>query len=68
MGCQTKIAACIIDQGGDYVLGLKDNQSTLHEEVEEFFTNASTGELANVVPDYTEETDKDHERLEVRRC
>lgn len=67
MGCQTKIAAPIIEQGGDYVLGLKGNQSTLHEEVEEFFTTATAGAFAHVVHDYTEETDKDHGRLEVRR-
>jgi predicted transposase YbfD/YdcC len=67
MGCQTKIAAQIVDQGGDYVLGLKGNQSTLHEEVEEFFATASAGEFAGVVHDYAEETDKDHGRLEVRR-
>ena len=67
MGCQTKIAEQIIDQGGDYVLGLKGNQSTLHEEVEEFFATASAGEFAGVGHDYAEETDKDHGRLEVRR-
>lgn len=67
MGCQTKIAAQIIDQGGDYVLGLKGNQSVLHEEVEEFFTTALDGNFAGVQYDYTEETDKDHGRLEVRR-
>ena len=67
MGCRTKIAAQIVDQGGDYVLGLKGNQSTLHEEVDEFFTTATEGDFADVVHDYTEETDKDHGRLEVRR-
>jgi predicted transposase YbfD/YdcC len=67
MGCQTKIAAQIVEQGGDYVLGLKGNQSTLHEEVEEFFTTAREGDFAGVKHDYTEETDKDHGRLEVRR-
>jgi predicted transposase YbfD/YdcC len=67
LGCRTKIAAQIIDQGGDYVLGLKGNQSTLHDEVEEFFATASAGEFAHVVHDDTEETDKDHGRLEVRR-
>lgn len=67
MGCQTKIAAQIVDQGGDYVLGLKGNQSTLHEEVKEFFATATVGGFAGVDYDYTEETDKDHGRLEVRR-
>lgn len=67
MGCQSKIAKQIIDQGGDYVLCLKGNQSTLHEEVEEFFTTACAGGFAGVVYDYAEETEKDHGRLEVRR-
>jgi len=31
MGCQREIARQILDQGGDYVLGLKGNQGTLHE-------------------------------------
>lgn len=67
MGCQTKIAAQIVAQGGDYVLGLKGNQSTLNEQVEEFFSTAAAGEFDGVVHDYAEETDKDHGRLEVRR-
>ena len=29
MGCQKKIAANIVDKGGDYVLALKGNQGTL---------------------------------------
>jgi predicted transposase YbfD/YdcC len=67
MGCQTKIAAQIIAQGGDDVLGLKANQETLHEEVREFFTTALAGDFAGVVHDYTEEVDKDYGRLDVRR-
>ena len=38
MGCQREIAAQIIEQGGEYVLGLKGNQSALHEAVKDFFT------------------------------
>ena len=33
MGCQRAIAAQITDQEADYVLGLKGNQGTLHEDV-----------------------------------
>src|SRR5579859_4839659 len=33
MGTQTKIAAQIIEQDGDYALALKDNQGNLYEEV-----------------------------------
>ncbi|MGD8275473.1 MAG: ISAs1 family transposase [Thiohalocapsa sp.] len=67
MGCQARIAEQIVAQGADYVLGLKGNQGTLHEEVEGFFATALAGDFAGVAHDYTEETDKDHGRLEVRR-
>ena len=33
MGCQTAIAAQIFDQGGDYVLAVKENRPTLFTEV-----------------------------------
>jgi predicted transposase YbfD/YdcC len=67
MGCQRAIAEQIIDQGGDYVLGLKGNQGNLHEAVEDFFTTASAHHFIGVAHDFTEEVDKDHGRLEVRR-
>lgn len=67
MGCQRAIAEQIIAQGGDYVLGLKGNQSTLQESVEDFFTTALAGGFAGVAHDLHEEVDKDHGRLEVRR-
>ncbi len=67
MGCQHAIAAQIIAQGGEYVLGLKGNQSHLQEAVEDFFTAAQAANFVGVSHDYTEELDKDHGRLEVRR-
>ena len=38
MGCQKEIAKVITDQEADYVLALKDNHPTLHEEVRQFST------------------------------
>ena len=35
MGCQTEIAAQIVDQGGDYLLAVKGNQETLYRAVRE---------------------------------
>ena len=67
MGCQRAIAEQIRAQGGDYVLGLKGNQSTLQESVEDFFATALAGTFAGVAHDFHEEIDKDHGRLEVRR-
>ena len=67
MGCQRAIAKQIIEQGADYVLGLKGNQGHLHEAVEDFFTLASEQDFKDVSHDYVEEIDKDHGRLEIRR-
>ena len=37
MGCQTKIAQQIIEQGGDFVFALKGNQGELHDDVKGLF-------------------------------
>jgi predicted transposase YbfD/YdcC len=37
MGCQVEIARQIIDQGGEYVLSLKENQPTLYADCVELF-------------------------------
>jgi len=42
MGCQTKIAQQIVDQKGDYLLSLKGNQGTLHEDVKLYFDSQQT--------------------------
>lgn len=65
MGCQKSIAKQIVEQGGDYVLAVKGNQGTLHEEVREFFDDVSVGRLdAELDHDHTVE--KDHGRIEER--
>lgn len=62
MGCQTKIAATIIDRGADYLLAVKDNQPTLHDDIKRYFDDAPAGEL-----DTFETVDADHGRIETRR-
>jgi len=64
MGCQREIAQQIVDSGGHYLLGLKGNQGTLHDDVRLFFEKPPKGSsiLAH------EENDKGHGRLETRRC
>ena len=37
MGCQKEIAGEIVDGGGDFVIGLKDNQPKLRESIEAHF-------------------------------
>ncbi len=36
-GCQKKIAEQVVDGGGDYLLVVKENQETLHQQIEDFF-------------------------------
>jgi predicted transposase YbfD/YdcC len=67
MGCQKKIAEVIVDGGGDYVLGLKDNQPTMHQEVAQFFESAQADGFRDTRCDQAESVDGDHGRIEVRR-
>lgn len=39
-GCQKDIAQAIVEQGGDYVLAVKENQPTLYAEIDAAFTTA----------------------------
>lgn len=64
MGTQTKIAEKIIDKGGDYILALKGNQSSLHDDISLFFQDK---ELTQHLEIY-EETDAGHGRIEIRKC
>jgi predicted transposase YbfD/YdcC len=68
MGCQTEIAAQIIKQEADYVLSLKGNQGNLHEEVEEYFAWAEKINFKDLEYDYCATLEKDHGRIEGRRC
>ena len=63
MGTQKKIAKQIIDGGGDYILSLKGNHSTLHEEVAEFLQEENHNLCFQ-----SEEVDCGHGRIETRKC
>ena len=81
MGCQKKIAKEIIESDADYVLALKGNQETVHEEVKSFLDAAIKGfenglksgmtkpELIALkqTMQQTETVDGDHGRIETRR-
>jgi predicted transposase YbfD/YdcC len=68
MGCQKPVARRIRQRGADYVLALKDNQPTLHEAVAHHFAVVTAGDAAGLAPAGHQTVDKDHGRLEVRRC
>jgi predicted transposase YbfD/YdcC len=66
MGCQKTIAAQIVAAGADYVLALKDNQETLHAEVQELFTQGLENDFAGMEHHYYRTVDKNHGRVETR--
>jgi predicted transposase YbfD/YdcC len=39
MGAQRDICSQIIAEGGDYVISLKGNQGTLHQDVADYFAD-----------------------------
>ena len=61
MGCQTRIAQAILDRGGDYLLAVKDNQPSLHDEIRRYLDDP-----AATIRSRSETTDGDHGRIEVR--
>lgn len=64
MGTQKEIARRIADKGADYVLALKGNQTSLHEDAALFFADpaCAAGCAASA------ETDAGHGRIEERSC
>jgi predicted transposase YbfD/YdcC len=67
MGTQREIAKQIIDQGGDYVLALKENQGTLYQDVLEMFASAKAGTIEELVVEDARTIEKGHGRIEIRR-
>ena len=78
MGCQKKIAKEIIEADADYVLALKGNQETVHEEVQTFLDATLAEKQGPRLPGAKlsraaahlatmETVEKDHGRVETRR-
>ena len=67
MGCQKAIAEQIVARGGDYVLALKGNQSTLAQAVEERFIDADAADSVGWSVDTHTTIDRGHGRVETRR-
>jgi predicted transposase YbfD/YdcC len=61
MGCNPNIAQSILDAKADYLLAVKDNQPTLHDDIKSYFDTAPAGEVEQF-----KTIGKDHGRFEVR--
>ena len=65
MGCQKNIAKEIKEADAEYVLALKGNQGTVHQEVQSYLDDAITRGAKELI--HLETVEKDHGRLETRR-
>lgn len=66
MGCQRKIASKIIAKKADYVLALKGNQSTLHDDIKLYFEEQSACNFKDVKAETHKTVEKSHGRIETR--
>jgi len=64
MGCQKDIAEIIVEGGGDYVLAVKDNQPSLHAEVQAAFASAES--VVTLLPQENITENRGHGRHEQR--
>jgi predicted transposase YbfD/YdcC len=67
MGCQTEIAKKIREKKGNYIVAVKDNQKTLHQDIREYFEGLEQGAIRELPEDVwkTEEA-RNHGRVEQR--
>jgi predicted transposase YbfD/YdcC len=67
IGCQAEIAQLIVEQEADYVLAVKGNQATLHQEIQDLFVYAQEIGFRDVAYDSHQMVNGGHGRIEVRR-
>lgn len=68
MGTQANIAQTIRHKKADYVLAVKNNQPRLAETISDFFTQFRPASPAMTPHSFHEQIEKDHGRIEHRRC
>jgi predicted transposase YbfD/YdcC len=68
MGCQKGIAQAIRNAKADYLLRVKDNQSNLRQDLEEWFVYGDEQAFKGLAVEYHQTIDKTNGRIEVRRC
>jgi len=66
IGCQVEIAEKIVERGGDYVLAVKGNQQTLHENIVRFFEEHVEDNFARVKAKQHQTSERGHGREEDR--
>jgi predicted transposase YbfD/YdcC len=67
LGCQKHIAELIVQAQADYILQVKDNQPTLHAQLQTLLTEAVLENLVGWQGDTCQTVDGDHGRIETRK-
>jgi len=68
IGTQREIAQQIVDQSGDYLLAVKENQGRLYENLEYLFQLEREADFRHSPCSYAKQVNKKHGRLEIREC
>ena len=68
IGTQKEIISTILEQGGDYLLTVKQNQGTLYDLIDFAFNIDYENEFKDVPYDYAKKVEKSHGRIETREC
>jgi predicted transposase YbfD/YdcC len=68
IGCQTEIVKEIVEKKADYVISLKKNQGGLYKDVKDYMDWAEREKFKEIKFDYCSTLEKDHGRIEEKRC
>lgn len=70
LNTQKGLAAQVLEQGGDYLMALKENHALLYEEVQDYFAwcQNQAGGLVKGCQSHATQTGWEHGRQEIRRC
>jgi predicted transposase YbfD/YdcC len=68
IGTHTEIARQIVEQGGDYLPAVKENQGRLYEDLEYLFQLERQQDFRQSPFTYAKQVNKNHGRLEIRQC
>ena len=68
MGTQKEIVSTILEQKGDYLLAVKQNQGQLFQQIECAYSLDQKNDFKDVPYDYAKTAEKNHCRIETRQC
>ncbi len=68
IGTQKEIVSTILEQGGDYLLAVKQNQGNLYDQIDFTFSIDRENDFQDAPYDYAKKVNKAHGRIETREC